>query len=769
MLARRLVTSSLILLAGLPHAGRSQPVAAGSAEPPTHRTVTVQLDWLNEGLDDAPLELRAQSGDQVRVGERREGRFLFDLPSSEVWTLACEGETFWCPEIEVDPATTSRVQLPVARAAWFTGHFHADESLPASFVVQGWFNRAAEPAMAFRQDVGAPNDKFRFRGPELPVDLRLAVGGFSPVYFWDAGARESGDGTEARDGELAELSLGRIQLQPGGSLCGFVSAAATGHLLKGAQVVLSVEAPRVGSPRTTANRFARMQWKTRTNERGFFQLVGPPSGTYRLEIRPEGPGLVPLEVRQLDLSEEAETCLEDLEVRQPIEVAFHFDPAVGPNGQPWHVRLNPKSKTGIVAPDSLEPVDSGGSVRFRISPGRFDLLVFAPDTRTRVLRKSVELHSTESRSLALDLVPLEGRILLGEEPLLAKVRFNVEDGFQATWETNFDGEFSGLIPRPNGQTPIVQVSSALYSFSRWLEIDEIPMEGGVARLDFEFEERSLSGTVRSEGGKPVRRATVVAMPLDSNVGVTAETDVDGRFELVGLDAEPLRLSAEAKGFGSSRSVQLEPWGDGHGPEIELVLEPGVPLRGQVFSGQATPIPGAHVTLVIPGTHSAIRSTTSGMDGTFELQVPESATRAVAQVLVPSLVSWSACVDLPRSGDLLRLSSPSSLGGTLVFRHAPVEDAFSAPYLLTSDGGVLSIGSLFSVDLEASREVSESSEDGEVFRFRISSMAAGLYSAIHSSEGPVRLAARACGGDFSSSDWQLLPEGGEVELIARPTR
>lgn len=121
---------------------------------------------------------------------------------------------------------------------------------------------------------------------------------------------------------------------------------------------------------------------------------------------------------------------------------------------------------------------------------------------------------------------------------------------------------------------------------------------------------TIAGWVR-DGGGPVADAIVRAVPsayYTTAPTVVATTGADGRFTLAGVERAPYDLSVEAADH--LRLVRDEVRGGSR--DVELVLDAGLPLAGQVVDKHGEPVPS--FTLVVqrhdglaraPGTTQAL--------------------------------------------------------------------------------------------------------------------------------------------------------------------
>jgi protocatechuate 3,4-dioxygenase beta subunit len=160
-------------------------------------------------------------------------------------------------------------------------------------------------------------------------------------------------------------------------------------------------------------------------------------------------------------------------------------------------------------------------------------------------------------------------------------------------------------------------------------------EGSVLRgIEVQLEPSlRVTGLVHTPAGKPVRRASIFAMPRDGDLAGMAEarSDDDGRFELSGLAPGTYDVTATAKDLADSAPVTVDV-DFGSTPDLDLVLEPGVQVRVLVSGPGGQPVQGATGRLVaadggaVPDLQSARRALDgifrgkglSGVDGVLDL-------------------------------------------------------------------------------------------------------------------------------------------------------
>ncbi len=725
------------------------------APPPTPpaQTVSILLEARSSNLDLARVEVTASSedGEQTIEPQRRDGiEVHFGLPTDRTWSVTCRGETFWCPSVHIAAGTgsnLSRRRLPVARRvrAWARLEVLRGE-LPKVVKLQGWeLNPSATMPLELELEASVDNTNFVVELPDVPLDLRLAAPGFAPQYAW--GLKPSSRPKTA-DGSRA---LGTWTLRPGSSLSGFVTDGVTGDPVAQAEIQLRLPPHHPGTPSQTARRMGRMAWKTQSNERGFFQIIGPPTGVYRLEVTPVDVGRLPRILPAIELAEQAETRLDTLEVRQAIPFRVLLEAPPGVTETSWQVRLSPVSADGHVTPKDAHGPGIEGYVRFRVAPGDYRLTVLSADLKLRAVSREITIQTDQTLSVQLDVLPVEGRVLLGETPLVAEVELNVDDGGSVKLESDAEGRFRGWTRRPKSGLAI-QVKSIHPAFSRYLLRETFDIDDGVLRLDLELPDRRVTGTVHDEAGRPVRSARVTARPESSAEGVSSTTGVDGRFELVGLEDSSLVLRASARDIGDSERLRVEPWGDGVSPDILLVLRRGRILEGRVSTDLGEPLAAGRVQILTAGEHPKWVHDATNVSGQFEVHVPESATQAVIQVFSPRL-NWSACLPLPPAGQPIEIRLPSAFGSSVRLQYDGKSVPFSQSILFNSDGGFFTLSQLLNFgDL---RRV-----DGG---YLASAIAPGAYATLTSPRWNVDLATLACARALPVEEWRQLTEGQELRF------
>src|ERR687889_867042 len=85
----------------------------------------------------------------------------------------------------------------------------------------------------------------------------------------------------------------------------------------------------------------------------------------------------------------------------------------------------------------------------------------------------------------------------------------------------------------------------------------------------------VGGTIKDQGGQPIKGATVVAEnPQSSPSSFTATTDDRGRYSIIGLRSGTWKITASAPGFApGGGNVPIRTIGAPN-PPVDIVLAPG---------------------------------------------------------------------------------------------------------------------------------------------------------------------------------------------------
>ncbi len=229
--------------------------------------------------------------------------------------------------------------------------------------------------------------------------------------------------------------------------------------------------------------------------------------------------------------------------------------------------------------------------------------------RSRIFRDQVEAPYITLRVVLLDCV-IVGRVLgAGGLPVAAAQVGRSPDALQ---DCNGDGSFS--IPGPSN-LPLVYVFAKAPGYAIARVALRTGGSGSCNRAQIQLRPRVvLQGRVRDGSGNGIAGARVRTF-YSHNPDAT--TDADGRYELL-LDARRRYDKIFASYPGYARSTARIAIGSKDLMLRDLVLEPGVALRGHVFDEMGRPLSGAEVYFGAGPNDSARVHGLSRDDGSFEL-------------------------------------------------------------------------------------------------------------------------------------------------------
>lgn len=121
---------------------------------------------------------------------------------------------------------------------------------------------------------------------------------------------------------------------------------------------------------------------------------------------------------------------------------------------------------------------------------------------------------------------------------------------------------------------------------------------------------AVLGRVVGPDGKPIPQARVIVeeMAASNSPGLRITsflqtrreiTDQDGSFRIGGVAPGPIQIRALARGWQSAELANLEVPAGRDLKGVEIVLQPGARIEGQVLSPARRPVPGARVSLLQP--------------------------------------------------------------------------------------------------------------------------------------------------------------------------
>lgn len=485
---------------------------------------------------------------------------------------------------------------------------------------------------------------FTCRLPAGCWHLRLLADGFVPIDRFDV---------EAVGGE--PVDLGRLALRHGGAVSGRIGfpPGAEPADLEEARLELVPLLPRAAT-REEHERRTAFSRRAGADATGAFRLTGVPAGQYRLVAR-----LGELEAQSdvVGVESGAETLLEaPLLLALPPRLEVLLDPPHDPWQKPWRLSVHPTF--GALAPGRGPVAQAEEAVGGRwssgpIAPGWYDLVLQSSRGGTFAETSTAVESGLETLDWSLEVVPVEGEVRLGAEPIPARLIFHAGNAVSVPLDADEDGELTGLLPHEglwsvNVRSPDHDVNERLTE----VEVDAGP--SGVAKLDIRLPDTRLEGTVVGPGGQPEARAVVTVRRDDTSGGpISTVTDAAGRFRVRGLAAAEYWAGAEKSDVHGRLASDLTFFSLGEKREslVQLELRRERKISGRVLVPDGAPVAGARV-IADPQATTGTRFFTSphtvtGSDGYFELAVPAEAESVLVGVTAPG-IGWRVW-PLPAAG------------------------------------------------------------------------------------------------------------------------
>jgi hypothetical protein len=490
---------------------------------------------------------------------------------------------------------------------------------------------------------------FRCEIPAGGLDLRMKARGHVAQYRWNA--------TLPRGGRL---DVGTLQLRTGAAVTGRVQATEKGA--KVAPVVTLVpQAQEMASAATAKTK--QLSLPAVVNERGFFHADGVPPGTYTVIAEQKGFVAARASVKVIENVES--------ELIQPIvlERPHHTDVAVSPpfdaDNHPWRVTL---LDIGPFAPREGRTFHasyvSPGLYRFSgLSSGEYQISV-ENGAGEAFHAQAVEIDGSPNViPISLSIVPVTGRLLLGDKPLSASLWFGGRHrAVSLQMNSDEDGRFRGVLPHAGPWR--VEIASENPRVERALEaVDVRKRDGGTAALEIVLPATALHITCVDAGGAPVERAVVEAKIADSSVQFFA--DASGSVDAQGLPPGPVLLRGSARGTLNSEDTNVSLTA-GQTQSVELVLRDSIVVKG-IVTGPSGGVAGATV-LLWPASQltPTVRPDTTRADGGFSVRVPPSTTAVNIVVLSPGFALHTERAEVSAAREV-RVALTQQ-GGTLSVEH-----------------------------------------------------------------------------------------------------
>jgi len=278
--------------------------------------------------------------------------------------------------------------------------------------------------------------------------------------------------------------------------------------------------------------------------------------------------------------------------------------------------------------------DADGSYELtRLAPGAYVVnLVPQPGGRLRMNVRSAVIREAEVTLLDFDEsspITLTGTVYRDGQPLgraqlffaktisLTDFKFSSTDGA---------GHYEVGLDEPGRYRVIVQTGSTSASGGASTEITVPDLEH--SGQDIHLGTDGVSGTVQDPDGHPVTGAVVSATAAagDSSAGfLVAETGLDGRYTIQGIDPGVYRVTATSPGFKVATAYPVELAEGGGVVTVDFALEPGGTLHGRLVDDFGNGIAGAAVLVAPAGSvdpwGGGAATSVTDVNGSFSLTTP----------------------------------------------------------------------------------------------------------------------------------------------------
>jgi hypothetical protein len=616
-------------------------------------TAQVEVNLRLAGPDSvaAPLRLEVESAEPGGSSERQvyelAGPTRLSISFRPPGRLQVASEApYWAPDVALLP-DMSQVDVELWPVALVSGAFAEGHAAPPRLSL-GFqpvrLDPKEKPKAQPRGTVDCvPGRTFACRLPAATLDLRLEVEGYVPLYFWNRQLKSG-----------SKLDLGLLKLEKGASVAGWVDlpvGIAPGDI----EVVLEIAATGFLGDPVLGTQLKRKRREVKVDPSGFFQIVGAEPGPFsvfaRTPGRPDGPKI------QIHIRRDEESVLgTPLELPEPGRLRVWISPGAGP----WRFTLLARQARSQFAQDvkTERPEDSGWLELVDLPVGSFRYQVTDDDGG---IWKSGELEIVpgENPPLLIEIpqVEIAGKVLLGNEPVAAKILFGAMGEQQIPIDSDQDGKFHGFLPREGRWEMAAELAEAGY-----VRLEPVDVEEKELDLILRIPGVNLEGIV-FEDGKPKAAALVIVKDEGGKGRVlgTSTTNGEGKFRLAGLAAGTLGIMAKRADRQSKWTI-VEAEVDQEAEKVRIELLESNRVRGRVLV-QGTPLSAAKITAIPNPSHLGRSSTVSGIDGTFEVLLPAEAADAV---LIGLAQGYAAAIEpAPIRSATISLSLSTSAGDLLV--------------------------------------------------------------------------------------------------------
>ena len=720
------------------------------------RVNPVYTDSVPEAEKVSSLELMLfGAGEPLSASVSGKTEALFEVPVDEagkVVTVTCRTQGYVCPLMRVN--LNGATDLPVLPADLVKARLSGANDLRGEeFQVEAWTLADQGKRLHFMPEMSEGEDGFvSFQLPRGKVDLRVSAPEHVPSYHWGVEVSAGADPLE-------------VALKRGASVVGFLRDGDSGGPIKGASVVI---APMGAVLVSDEKRDQIRSHQSESVTSGFFQIAELPAGQVMLTIN--ATGYAPRNLGPITIEEGGEVVLSEIDLARLRSIPVEVRPGLGPAHTPWRVRL--KSATGPLTPIEVSLDDFGMATVDGVTSSAFEVtLLSGGDT---YLATTVDLAAEPGIFLDLELIPVEGLLTLGGDPISGRVFLSTGEMDRVEALADDEGRFSAWLGGPVDErlliVDVLAKRSEGGSIRRSLLLPAPKVSSdGVLRLDVDLPDRWLSGTVFRSDGHPAEGAFVeVFHETDfSFLPLIFRTDATGYFATGGL-AEGryyIEIMFEDHEFASLEGVEASKKKGGDGLAMNLVA--GRPIDGVLSDAYGRSVSGAWVSSRSHGPRLFLSGGETSSDGAFRSYVHPEASWISLVVNAPQSGFWTTCVPVPdEEGQAISLEMPRGARGVLriVDSDSAWDRSHPPSYRLRirSDlGGSFGIRELIQWGVFTGGPDTRLSPAGEEPYIEAGGIVAGRYAVQEYSVGP---GVPDCGGAVpTAGGWSVLPEGGITEL------
>jgi hypothetical protein len=538
----------------------------------------------------------------------------------------------------------------------------SDHGLPQSMSVAFRPPKAAEGTLVTEVVAIGKDRSFTMRLPADPLDLRIEVARFAPIYLWRF------------DSEV----IPPLKLIPGASVSGWVTVPSKSDLTKVTVRLI----PATATWQSPDSEDQKLQSRSvRAGDKGFFQIAGIEAGTWSLVAEaPELSSTRPLEIELREGTEEA--------LRRPLELGIKgslrvsITPLVSFDGSPWKVQLQrrvPLSRfTKVVA---TEPASLAGQwTKEGLEAGSYFVTILGARGEA-MEQEDVELEGAAAHvDVHIDAFPVRGNVTLAGKPVRVEMKWITMRGESIRMETDEEGAFETVLPKAGTWYVGARSGKTEYLVNKKIEVEA--RDDGPSIVDIKIPAGTIRGKVVDRSGRAA--ADIVAYLEGMSTLRAVRVADDATFEFIGLGEGLYTARAENKTLISntvpvtvSESVT----------EVTLVVDAIRRVTGWLTTPSSAPLAGAEIWY---WTATSSRTPAqSGPSGQFTLTLPSSATSVHLAIVTPSRPAKLVTVPLPPEGERLHVTlSPYRSTLRLKTGNTP-----PWPYVFSRDGAGTSLLSL----------------------------------------------------------------------------